>query len=319
MKTLTALPVLLLAAGAALAQPGAFRPTKPVTLVVPYSAGGGTDVVGRLFARELSELWSQPVLVDNRAGASGVIGSAVVAKAPPDGTTLLLAVSSIAINPYVVPKLPYDTKTDFTPITVVAKPVAVLVGSPGLPANDIKAFIELAKAHPGKYSMASSEPSTRLSGERIAKAAGIQLVQVPYKGAAQWTADVASDVVDTGFASLTSALPMMQQKRLKILAVASAQRVEALPDVPTFREHGIPDLDSKSWYGLFGPGGMPPAMVSAIHADVTKVLAKQVVKDQIKSLGAELGGEEPAAFARRFRQELSEYDQLTREVGMQVQ
>ncbi|MFS8980036.1 tripartite tricarboxylate transporter substrate-binding protein [Cupriavidus necator] len=314
-----ALTALFFAVSAAHAQSGAFRPTKPVTLIVPYSAGGGTDVVGRLFAKELGELWGKPVLVDNRIGANGVIGTAVVAKAPADGTTLLLAVSSIVINPYVVPKLPYTTKTDFTPITPVAKPVSVLVSSPSLPASDLKSFIELAKARPGKYSIASSEPSTRLSGERIAKAAKIQLVQVPYKGAAQWMADVAGNVVDTGFASLTSALPMMQHKRLKILAIASAERNTTLPDVPTFREVGINDLDSKSWYGLFGPGGLPPNTVAAIYADVMKVLAKQEVKDRIRSLGAEPGGEDPAAFARRFHQELHEYDQLTREAGMQVE
>ncbi|MDM0066752.1 tripartite tricarboxylate transporter substrate-binding protein [Variovorax sp. J31P207] len=152
-------------------------------------------------------------MVDNRTGASGAIGSALVAKAAPDGQTLLLSVASIAINPYLIAKLPYDTKTDFTPITPLAKPVVVMVAAPALKATDVKSFIALAKAEPGKHSFASSEPSTRLYGERLAKAAGIKLVHVPYKGAGQWITDVVGNVVDTGFASITSAQPMMSSQR----------------------------------------------------------------------------------------------------------
>jgi len=318
MKRSIALCALALAATGAVAQSGAFQPMKPVTLIVPYSAGGGTDAVGRLFAKELGELWGQPVLVDNRTGASGVIGSTVVAKAVPDGQTLLLSVASIAINPYLIAKLPYDTKKDFTPITPLAKPVVVMVGSPELKAKDIKTFIALAKAEPGKHSFASSEPSTRLYGERLAKAAGIKLVHVPYKGAGQWMTDVASNVVDTGFASITSAQPMMQDGRLKILGIATAQRSNMMPNVPTFREQGISDLESKSWYGLFGPGHLPAATVSAIHADVMKVLSKPAVKAKLESLGAEPGGEAPDAFTKRFQRELVEYGELTRELGIQV-
>lgn len=318
MKRLIALCALAIASSGTFAQSGAFRPTKPVTLIVPYSAGGGTDAVGRLFAKELGALWGQPVVVENRTGASGVIGSGVVAKAAPDGNTLLLSVASIAINPYVVGKLPYDTKTDFTPITPLAKPVVVMVGSPALKATDIKSFIALAKAEPGKHSFASSEPSTRLYGERLAKAAGVKLVHVPYKGAGQWMADVVGNVVDTGFASITSAQPMMQDGRLKILGIATTQRSELIPTVPTFREQGISDLDSKSWYGLFGPGRMSAATVTAIHADVMKVLSREEVKAKLHSLGAELGGEAPDAFAKRFQRELAEYGDLTRELGIQA-
>lgn len=319
MKRLAALCIFPFAAASALAQTGAFHPTKPVTLVVPYSAGGGTDAVGRLFAKELGELWGQPVLVDNRTGASGVIGSAVVAKAAPDGQTLLLSVASIAINPYLIAKLPYDTRTDFTPITSLARPVVVMVGSPTLKANDIKSFVALAKAEPGKHSFASSEPSTRLYGERLAKASSIKLVHVPYKGAGQWMTDVAGSIVDTGFASITSAQPMMQDGRLKILGIASPQRSEMMPNVPTFREQGVNDLESKSWYGLFGPGHMAPATVAAIHSDVVKVLAKPEVKAKLQSLGAETGGETPEAFTKRFQHDLVEYEELTRELGIQAQ
>lgn len=319
MKRVFALCALAIAATGALAQSGAFHPTKPVTLIVPYSSGGGTDAVARLFAKELGELWGQPVLVENRTGASGAIGSAVVAKALPDGQTLLLSVSSIAINPYLFAKLPYDTRTDFTPITPLAKPVVVMVGAPALKATDIKSFIALAKAEPGKHSFASSEPSTRLYGERLAKAAGVKLVHVPYKGAGQWMTDVAGNVVDTGFASITSAQPMMQDGRIKILGIASAQRSEMMPNVPTFREQGIDDLESKSWYGLFGPGHMPAATVTAIYADVMKVLNKPELKARLQSLGAEPGGEAPDAFTKRFQRDLVEYGDLTHELGIQAE
>lgn len=316
-RTLAALS-LVLAATTSLAAGAAFHPTKPVTLIVPYSAGGGTDVVGRLFARELGEMWGQPVLVENRTGASGTIGAGYVAKAEPDGQTLLLSVASIVINPYVVGKLPFNTKTDFTPITPLAKPVVVMVGSPGLKANDIRSFVALARKEPGVHTFASSETSTQLFGERIAEQEHIKLVHVPYKGAGQWLTDLMGNVVDTGFATITSALPMMKDGRMKMLGIAATQRSDLMPNVATFSEQGLHGLDSRSWYGLFGPGGMPPAMVAAIHADVATVLAKPEIKTRLAELGAEPGGEAPEAFAQRFQRELVEYGELTRKLGIRV-
>lgn len=319
MKRRIALAALALAITGAHAQQGAFRPSKPVTLVVPYSSGGGTDVVGRLFAKELGELWGQPVIVDNKTGANGVIGSSLVVKAAPDGHTLLLSVASIAINPYMIAKLPYNTKTDFTPITPLAKPVVVMVGAPALKATDVRSFIALAKASPGKYTFASSEPSTRLYGERLAKAADLKLVHVPYKGAAQWMGDVVGNVVDVGFASFTSAQPLMQDGKLKILGIATLQRVPLVPNVPTLREQGIEGLESKSWYGLFGPKGMAESTVAAIHSDVLKVLSRPEIQARLHALGTEPGGEAPDAFSKRFYRDLAEYGELTRELGIQAE
>jgi len=319
MKHILAAMSLALASTTSLAAGANFHPTKPITLVVPYTAGGGTDVVGRLFARELGEMWGQPVLVENRTGASGTIGAAFVAKAAPDGQTLLLSVASIAINPYVLGKLPFNTKTDFTPITALAKPVVVMVGSPGLKASDIRSFVALAKREPGVHTFASSEPSTRLYGERLADETQIKLVHVPYKGAGQWLGDIMGNVVETGFASITSALPMMKDGRMKILGIAAARRSEMLPNVPTFREQGVTDLDSKSWYGLFGPGRLPAATAAAIHADVATVLAKPAIQARLAELGAEPGGEAPEAFAQRFQRELVEYGELTRKLGIQAE
>jgi tripartite-type tricarboxylate transporter receptor subunit TctC len=318
MKKLIAMMTMAFTATAAFAQTegAAFHPTKPVTLIVPYTAGGGTDAVGRLFARHLGAMWGQPVMIDNRTGANGAIGSAVVAKAPPDGHALLLSVASIAINPYVLARMPFDTKTSFTPITVLAKPVVVMVGSPNLPATDIKSFVELARKEPGARTFASSEPSTRLYGERLMEQTSTKLLHVPYKGAAQWMADVMSSNVDVGFSSITSALPAMKDGRMKIMAVASSTRNTLLPNVPTFKEQGIDDLESRSWYGLFAPAHTPQSIVTAIHADVIKVLAMPEVQARLAVLGAEPGGENPESFSRRFYKELADYEPIIRKLGI---
>ena len=312
---------LALASSTVLAQAGppaklAFQPTRPVTLVVPYSAGGGTDVVGRLFARHLGAIWGQNVVVDNRVGGNGTIGSNMVARAAPDGTTLLLVVSSIASNPHVMAKLPYDTKTAFVPVTPLAYSVVVLVGSPKLPAVDMKSFVALAKKEPAARTFASSEPATRLTAERIFEAGGIKLNHIPYKGASQWLTDVMAGNVDVGVASVTSALPYMKDGRLKILGIAGEQRSEMLPNVATFKEQGIPGLETHSWYGLFAPGGTPPAIVKAIHSDIEKVLAMPEVKSELARLGALPGGASPDAFAQRFQRDIVESGELAHRLGI---
>jgi tripartite-type tricarboxylate transporter receptor subunit TctC len=317
------LAALALAAGSgAFAQAptgAAFHPAHAVTLVVPYSAGGGTDSVGRLFARQLGALWGQPVVVENRTGGSGVIGSGFVARAAPDGQTLLLSVASIVVNPYVIAKLPYDTPVAFTPITPLAIPVVVMVGSPGLRANDMKSFLALARKEPGVHTFASSEPSTQLFGEQVATAGNAKLLHVPYKGASSWLSDVMSNTVDTGFASITSAQAFMQGGKLKILGVAAEHRLDKLPNVPTFGEQGVTGLESSVWYGLFAPGKTPAPVVAAIYADVMKVLAQPETQAQLATLGALPGGERPEAFARRFHEALATYAQLTRKLGIQAE
>ena len=294
-----------------------FKPNKQVTLVIPYTAGGGTDVVGRLFAKHLGELWGQSVVVDNRTGANGTIGSQWVARSAPDGTTLLLVVSSITINPFVMSKLPYDTRTAFTPVTPLAYSVVVLAGSPKLQANDIKSFLASAKASPGLHTFASSEPATRLTAERIFEAAGVKLTHVPYKGAAQWMTDLMAGNVDVGVASTTSAQPFMKDGRIKILGVAGERRSELMPQVPTFKEQGVVGLDEHSWYGLFAPGGTPASIVKAIHEDIQKVLAQPEVKAKIAAMGALPGGDSPEQFTKRFQQDLMDNGELTRKLGIQ--
>jgi tripartite-type tricarboxylate transporter receptor subunit TctC len=321
MKKIFAVAALSLVGSLSLGQTtseaiSAFRPTKPVTLVIPYSPGGGTDVIGRLFAKHLSEKWGQSVIVDNRAGANGTIGSNLVAKAAQDGTSLLLVVSSIAINPFVMGKLPYDTQTAFTPITPLAYSVVVLVGSPKLPVNDMRGFASVAKKAPSIHTFASSETATRVQTERIFEAANIKLTHIPYKGASQWLTDVMAGNVDVGLASVTSAQPFLKDGRIKILGIAGESRSELLPTVPTFKEQGISGLEVHSWYGLFAPGGTPTSVVKAIHSDIQKVLAQPEVKARIASLGALPGGDSPEAFNKRFHADIAESGELVRRLGI---
>lgn len=317
LTVLTAILLPTIAPSPAAAESAAFKPAKPVTIIVPYSTGGGTDAIGRLFAKHLGELWGQSVLVDNRTGASGSIGAAIVARAAPDGQTLLLAVSSLALNPALFPKLPFNTRTDFTPITPLAIPVVVMVGSPALAANDLRTFISDARKNPGKLSFASSEPSTQLFGEQVAEAGGVKLLHVPYRGAGQWMSDVVSGTVDSGFASITSAVPYMHGGRMKILGVAADQRSDLLPGVPTFKEQGVV-FDTPSWYGLFAPGKTPAATVNAIHRDVLAVLAKPEVKAALSTYGALPGGEAPDAFGRRYENDIVGYAAMVKKLDLHV-
>jgi len=318
-RVIIAVMALLWLAVPALAQEkGAFRPTKTVTIIVPYSPGGGTDVVGRLMAQALEPMWGQSVIVDNRTGGSGSIGAAIVARAPPDGHTLVLAVSGIAINAHML-KLPYDTATAFAPITPVSYPVATLLATPSLPANDLrelKALVE--KEGPEKRSFASPEPGTRLIAERIFEKAGIKLLHVPYKGAASFVQDVAAGRVDTGAASVTSGLSLINAGKLKSLGIMGRQRVPALPNVATFAEQGFAGLEENSWAGLFAPAGTPADVVAAIHRDIATVLARPDFIAKLTELGSLPGGDTPAAFSERFQRDIRESGIAIRRLGLTI-
>lgn len=300
-------------------QKSAFQPTKPVTIVVPYSPGGGTDAVGRLLAKSLEDLWGQSVIVDNRTGGSGSVGAALVARSAPDGHTMVLAVSGIAINAHLM-KLPYDTATAFAPITPVAYPVATLFGSPTLPANDLKELVALvAKEGPGARTFASPDPGSRLLAERIFDKAGIKLTNIPYKGAAQFVGDISAGRVDVGIGSVTSGLGLIQTGKLKSLGIMGEKRVSILPQVATFKEQGFPGLEENSWYGLFAPAGTPSATVEAIHADIARIIATPEFQNKMTEFGAIPGGQPPAEFGKRFQRDLKESGEQIRRLGMQLE
>jgi tripartite-type tricarboxylate transporter receptor subunit TctC len=301
------------------AQKSAFHPTKTVTIIVPYSPGGGTDVVGRLVAKSLEEMWGQTVVIDNRTGGSGSVGAAIVARSAPDGHTLVLAVSGIAINGHLM-KLPYDTATAFAPVTAVSYPVATLLASPSLPANDLKGLVELVKKEgPEKRTFASPDPGSRLIAERIFDKAGIKLMNIPYKGAASFVGDISAGRVDTGLASVTSGLSLINAGKLKSLGIMGTERIPALPNVATFREQGFQGLDENSWAGLFAPAGTPPEVVSAIQQDIATVLAMPETKAKLVELGSLPGGPTPAEFAARFQRDIKESGETIRRLGMTVE
>jgi len=294
----------------------AFHPTKAVTIVVPYSPGGGTDAVGRLMAKALEEMWGQTVIIDNRTGGSGSVGAAIVARAPPDGHTMVLAVSGIAINGHLM-KLPYETTTAFAPVTVVAYPVATLIASPTLPANDLKELAALVrKEGPDKRTFASPDPGSRLIAERIFEKAGIRLMNIPYKGAASFVGDISAGRVDTGLSSVTSGLSLINAGKLKSLGIMGTQRIPALPNVATFKEQGFAGLDENSWAGLFAPAGTPPAVVAAIQQDIAKVLATPEFKAKLVEYGSLPGGPTPAEFTERFQRDIRESGETIRRLGM---
>ncbi len=293
-----------------------FAPTRTVTIIVPYSPGGGTDAVGRLMAKALEEKWGQTVIVDNRTGGNGSVGAAIVARAQPDGHTMVLAVSGIAINAHLM-KLPYDTATAFAPVTAVAYPVATLLATPDLPANDLKGLVELVrKEGPDKRTSASPDPGSRLMAERIFDSAGIKLLNVPYKGAASFVGDISAGRVDVGIASVTSGLALINAGKLKALGIMGTQRIPALPNVATFKEQGFSGLDENSWYGLFAPAGTPPATVDAIQKDIASVLAVPEFRAKIIEYGSLPGGDTPAAFSARFQRDLKDSGETIRRLGM---
>ena len=316
-----ALATTFVLAGAAHSQAGAelkpsFHPTRTVTIVVPYSPGGGTDAVGRLMAKELEAMWGQTVLIDNRTGGNGSVGAALVARAQPDGHTMVLAVSGIAINAHLM-KLPYDTATAFAPVTAVAYPVATLLATPTLPANDLRELKELViKEGPDKRTFASPDPGSRLIAERVFEKAGIKLMNIPYKGAASFVGDISAGRVDVGIASVTSGLALLQAGRLKSLGIMGTERIPALPQVATFKEQGFEGLEENSWYGLFAPAGTPAPIVEAIQQDIAKVLATPAFQAKLVDYGALPGGQSPAAFTERFQRDLKESGETIRRLGM---
>lgn len=292
----TALAALasIAATGAWAQAPAGKYPSKPVTLVVPYSAGGGTDIVGRLMAQRLSDLWGQSVVVDNRTGANGVIGSNFVSRAPADGHTLLLVVGSHAVNPVLMKSLPYDTDKAFTPITNIANSPSVLVVQAAGPYKTLRDVLEAARKEP--LGVGYSEGQTRLTGEMIRQAGKLQTTGVPYKGGAPIMVDIIGGHLPMGVTSVLTALPHVRSGALRVVGVADTKRMALFPDAMTFREAGLDGVESLSWYGLFGPAGLPAPIVAQINEDLKKVAADPAVKKQIEEQGAHVTLTPPAEF-----------------------
>lgn len=274
-------------------------PTQPVKLIVPFAPGGTSDVLAREIAARLQVALKQTVVVDNKAGAGGVLGADSVAKAAPDGYTVLLGtIATHAINPALMPKMPYKADRDFAPVILLGKISNVLLIGPGAQARTVKDIVAAAKAKPGDITFASAGQGTsqHLSGEVFRLMTGADLTHVPYKGSAPAIQDVMGGQVPMSFETVTVALPQIKAGKVKAVAVTSARRSAQLPDVPTLAESGVPGFDVSSWQALYLPAGTPPAIVAKLNAEVQKIVAQPDVKAKMESLGLEYAPNTPAQF-----------------------
>ena len=303
---------LLLGPATAAAQASAW-PTKPVTIVVPFAAGGGTDIGTRIVAQRLSQLWGQSVLVDNRGGAGGNVGLEIVSRAKPDGYTLLTGnVGTQSINPTLYRKLNYNPDTSFVPIGLFAELPFVLATTASLPAKNVKELVDLAKANPNQLTYASSGNggSPHLSAETFKIATGTQILHVPYKGGGAAMTDLISGNVHMLFASVLETSAYIKAGKLKALAITSKERVSAMPDVPTLQESGITGAESGSWLGLLAPAGTPPDIIDKISRSLQQVLAMPDVQQQLQGQGAVARGGTPAAFAALIAADRKKYARI---------
>ncbi len=314
-----ALGLSTLAVPAALAQdPAAGYPSKPIRIVVGFAPGGATDLVARLVAQKLQASLGQPVIVENKPGAGSNIGAEAVARADPDGYTLLLGTIANATNMSIYRNLRYDTLRDFAPISQLMAAPSVLVVTPSLPVNTLQELIALAKAKPGTLTYASSGAggSPHLAGELLELRAGIDMIHVPYKGAAPALADVIGGQVSLGFKTALSAIPSMQAGKLKPIAVASARRLPQIPNVPTMAEAGMPDFEVSSWNGLLAPAKTPPEIVARLHREVVRILALPDVRENFAAQAAEPVGSTPEAFRDYIRSEIDKWSQVAKQANV---
>ena len=292
-------------------------PSKPIRLVVPYTPGAGTDTIGRILAQKAGESLGQQVVVDNRPGAGGTIGTEIVAKAPADGYTLLFAPTSHAINPGIYPKLGYDTQKDFSPISVVASLPVVLAVELSIPATSVKELVALAKSKPGQLTMASSGNGTvfHLTGELFKDAAGINIVHVPFKGGAPAVAAVLGGQVSLTFETSVTLLPHIRAGKLRALAVASQRRIALLPDVPTLAESGYPGLLAENWYGLWAPAGTPKEVVARLYATLERTIHSPDVREKLAQQGAEIRENTPEQTAAFLGAEMVKWARVIKDSG----
>jgi tripartite-type tricarboxylate transporter receptor subunit TctC len=297
-------------------------PTRPVRIVTPYAPGGTTDILSRLIAQQLTQGLGQQVIVDNRPGGAAQIGSDIVAKAAPDGYTLMVTPSgSHTSNPSLYKKLPYDTIRDFAPITLIAWVTNLIVTHPSSSINSLQDLIKAAKAKPGSLTYASSGNGTvaHLSAELLKSVAGIDLVHVPYKGGGPALAAIAANETTVMFAALPSATGFLQGKRIKPLAVTSPKRVAALPEVPTVAEAGVPGIAVMEWYGAFAPGGTPRAIVDRLNAEMVKVIQKPDIRARFSDLGADAIGNSVREFDKQIRDDIAMWKKVVEFSGARAE
>lgn len=304
---------LALVSAALLALPAAQAqdawPARPVRLIVPFAPGGSTDVIGRMLGQKLQALWGQPVVIENRAGAGGNVGADVVAKAPGDGYTLLMASGSVTINPALYRKMPFDTQKDLLPVTNVAQGPMLVVVQDASPYKTLKDLIAAAKAKPGSINFASAGVGSQvhLAGENFANAAGLDLQHVPYKGESLGYNDLIAGQVQMMVGNFAAASALIGPNRLRALAVTARQRVPQMPELPTAHEAGVPGFENIGWFGLFAPAGTPAAVIQKIHRDTAQVMAETEVKARLFVQGMTPVVNSTADFKRQIDDELGRW------------
>ena len=309
--------LLLIAMGAAAAQS---YPTHPVRMIVPYAAGGASDVTARIVAAGLSERLKQQIVVENRTGAGGAIGADAAAKAAPDGYTLLLGSASEIVMLPVVARIPFDPMRDFAPVAMVSDIALVLAVHPSLAAQSVQELIALAKSKPGaiNYGSAGIGATSHLAMAMFNAMTGTQMVHVPYKGSVPATADLVAGHLQVGTPTLPAALPYVKSGQLRVLAVTSARRWPTLPDVPTLAESGVPGYEMTLWTGLMAPAGTPQDIVTQLHRETVEVLAMPQVREAIGRQGGEINTGGPAEFGALIRSDLAKWQRVVKQAGIKV-
>jgi tripartite-type tricarboxylate transporter receptor subunit TctC len=307
----------LLAALASLGAQAQPFPAKPVRFIVPFATGGASDIVGRVVGQKLGEVWGQTVVIDNRAGGSGMIGTELVARAAPDGYVLLVVEPTFAITPGLFAKVPFDVQKDFVPIVQLGQAPQVLVVHPSVPVKTVKELIALAKAKPGQLNFAS--PGTGTTGhlglELFKMMAKVDMVHIPYKGAGPAVADLLGGQISVAVVSVSSAQTNIKAGRLRALGVTSEKRFSGLPDIPTIAEAALPGFDTLQWWGLVAPRATPPELVNKIAADFGRLAASIEMKERMLALGAETVASSPERFAAFIRDEIDKWGKLVRASG----
>jgi tripartite-type tricarboxylate transporter receptor subunit TctC len=315
----TVLPVLLaFCTAGALAQS---YPTRAIKLVVPSSPGGGTDIVARILGQKLSEQLGQQFVVENRAGAGTVIGNDAVAKSAPDGYTLLMGLSTLAINPSMYAKLPYDALRDFAPISQSVSACNILILHPSVPAKTVVELIALARAKPGSLTFGSAGMGTNphLSGELFKSLARIDMVHVPFKGSGQSIISQLAGEIAANFPSVPTAMPYVKAGRLRGIGVTTLKRVEVLPDVPSIAEAGLPGYEATQWFGLLAPAGTPRPIIDRLYQESSRALRSADMKERMTAEGLEVVGSTPEEFASYIRSETEKWTQVIKAAGIKPQ
>jgi tripartite-type tricarboxylate transporter receptor subunit TctC len=308
-----------LCASGAVAQP---YPGKAIRIVVGFAPGGGTDIVARIIGAKLSETWKQPVLVDNRAGATGTIGADIVAKSPPDGYTLILGhVNSHGIAPNLFKKLPYDAQRDFEMVAYVGYVPNVLVVHPSIPAKNVKELIAIAKSRPGQMSYASSGVGStqHLAGEMLKLISGIDIIHVPYKGSGPAVVDLLAGHVVMNFDTMPPVLPHIKSGRMRALAVTTPRRAGPLPDVPTMVEAGLKGFEMTNWYGFMAPGKTPRDIVVKLNGEINKIMGLPEQKSRLEEVGTQLEPMSTGQFTKFLASEITKYAKLVKASGVTIE